>query len=124
VSGPLRQRLLDPSLTREQLLALASSFVDAVGAGTLAREGWPSNAYSVSKILLNAAVRVLARELAGDPRNIRVNAESPGWVRTRMGGRSAPGSVEEGARTAVWLALLPAGGPTGGFFADEKPTDW
>jgi carbonyl reductase 1 len=124
VSGPLRQRLLDPSLTREQLLALASSFVEAVGAGTHAQQGWPSNAYSVSKILLNAAVRVLARELAADPRYIRVNAESPGWVRTRMGGRSAPGTVEEGARTAVWLALLPPGGPTGGFFADERPKAW
>ncbi len=124
VTGPLRERLLDPSLTREQLLALAASFVDGVGAGTHSRQGWPSNAYSVSKILLNAAVRVLARELERDPRGIRVNAESPGWVRTRMGGRSAPGSVEEGARTAVWLALSPPGGPTGGFFADERPMAW
>ncbi len=124
VAGPLRERLLDPSLTRAQLLALATSFVDGVEAGTHTRQGWPSNAYSVSKILLNAAVRVLARELAGDPRGIRVNAESPGWVRTRMGGRSAPGSVEDGARTAVWLALSPPGGPNGGFFADERPMAW
>lgn len=27
--------------------------------------------------------------------------------------------VEDGARTPVWLALLPEGGPTGGFFRDE-----
>ena len=124
VSESLRERLLDPGLTREQLLALAASFVDSVSSGTNARQGWPSNAYSVSKILLNAAVRVLARELAGDPRRIRVNAENPGWVRTRMGGRSAPSTVEEGARTAVWLALLPPQGPTGGFFKDERPIGW
>jgi NAD(P)-dependent dehydrogenase (short-subunit alcohol dehydrogenase family) len=124
VHGPLRQRLLDPGLTREELLKFASSFVLDVSSGTHAMHGWPSNAYSVSKILLNAAVRVLAAELADDPRRILVNAESPGWVRTRMGGRSAPSTVEEGARTAVWLALLPEGGPTGGFFADEKPMAW
>jgi NAD(P)-dependent dehydrogenase (short-subunit alcohol dehydrogenase family) len=124
VRGPLRERLLDPGLTREELLRLASSFVSDVGAVTHAQHGWPSNAYSVSKILLNTLVRVLARELADDPRKILVNAESPGWVRTRMGGRSAPGTVEEGAHTAVWLALLPEGGPTGGFFANEKPMAW
>jgi carbonyl reductase 1 len=124
VQGPLRQRLLDPGLTRDELHSLASSFVADVASGTHASHGWPSNAYSVSKILLNALVRVLARELADDPRGILVNAENPGWVRTRMGGPSAPGTVQEGARTAVWLALLPDGGPTGGFFADEKRIDW
>jgi hypothetical protein len=38
-----------------------------------------------------------------------------------MGGSSAPRSPEQGARTAVWLATLPEGGPTGGFFRDERP---
>jgi NAD(P)-dependent dehydrogenase (short-subunit alcohol dehydrogenase family) len=124
VSGPLRERLLDPGLTREELLSLASSFVSDVEDRTQSQHGWPSNAYSVSKILLNALVRVLARELADDPRRIRVNAENPGWVRTRMGGRSAPRSVEQGARTAVWLALLPDDGPTGGFFEDKEIIPW
>ena len=68
--------------------------------------------------------RVLARELAGDPRRIRVNAENPGWVRTRMGGQGAPRSVEEGARTAVWLATLPGDGPSGGFFRDDQAIPW
>jgi carbonyl reductase 1 len=120
VRGELRERIAAPGLTRPQLVALAESFVRDVAAGTHARHGWPSSAYSVSKVLLNALVRVLARELEGDARRILVNAENPGWVRTRMGGSSAPRSVEEGARTAVWLATLPDGGPTGGFFRDEK----
>jgi carbonyl reductase 1 len=124
VRGELRDRILDPRLSRSELVALAESFVRDVGAGKHGGHGWPSSAYSVSKILLNALVRVLARELEGDPRRILVNAEDPGWVRTRMGGRSAPRSVEEGARTAVWLATLPEGGPTGGFFRDERPRPW
>jgi len=78
----------------------------------------------ISKVLLNALTRVLAVVLAGDPRRILVNAACPGWVRTRMGGEGAPRSPEEGARTPVWLALLPDGGPTGGVFRDQKPVGW
>jgi carbonyl reductase 1 len=124
VRGELRRRIERPELQRSELVALAESFIESVAAGTHTREGWPSDAYSVSKILLNAFVRVLARELGRDSRRILVNAENPGWVRTRMGGQSAPRSVEDGARTAVWLATLPEGGPTGGFFRDEKRIPW
>lgn len=70
---------------------------------------------------MNTYVRILARELAADPRRILVNAACPGWVRTRMGGKSAPRSPEEGAKTPIFLALLPEGGPSGGFFRDERP---
>ena len=53
-----------------------------------------------------------------------LNAMSPGWVRTDMGGAGAPRSVEQGADTAVWLATLADGGPTGGYFRDRKPIRW
>ncbi len=123
--GPsLRARFGDPSLTRAQLLELVDSFVRDVRVGGHGRSGWPPNAYSVSKIAMNALARVLARELAGDPRAILVNAADPGWVRTRMGGRSAPVSVEDGAKTPVYLALLPAGAPTGAFFAHQRVIDF
>jgi NAD(P)-dependent dehydrogenase (short-subunit alcohol dehydrogenase family) len=32
------------------------------------------------------------------------NAVDPGWIRTRMRGRGAPGSVSRGPETPVWLA--------------------
>jgi hypothetical protein len=32
--------------------------------------------------------------------------------------------VEDGADTPVWLATLPDGGPTGGFFRKRKPIPW
>ena len=70
------------------------SMTDPVG-------GW-SPAYCVSKSFLNAITRHLANEFSG--RNISVNAFDPGWVKTDMGGPSAPRQVEEGADTAVWLA--------------------
>jgi carbonyl reductase 1 len=124
VRGAVRRELEDPALTRPLLVALLESFAADVERGTHERHGWPSSAYSVSKVGLNALVRVMARELAGDPRRILINAACPGWVRTRMGGSSAPRSVEHGARTPVWLALLPPDGPQGGFFRDERAIPW
>ena len=92
------------------------------GAGQLTdmSSGYPS--YRMSKTALNAFTRILANELQG--RNILVNSVCPGWVRTDMGGPNAPRSPEQGADTIVWLATLPDGGPTGGFFRDRQPISW
>jgi NAD(P)-dependent dehydrogenase (short-subunit alcohol dehydrogenase family) len=80
-------------------------------------------AYRVSKAALNALTRVLAAELVGT--GVLVNAASPGWTRTSMGGPNAPRSVEQGAETPVWLATLPDGDETtGGLFYDREPLPW
>jgi NAD(P)-dependent dehydrogenase (short-subunit alcohol dehydrogenase family) len=91
-------------------------------AGQLAGMGSYAPAYSMSKTALNSVTRQLAAAASGS--GVLVNSACPGWVRTAMGGRSAPRSVEQGADTIVWLATLPADGPTGGFFKDRKPIDW
>jgi NAD(P)-dependent dehydrogenase (short-subunit alcohol dehydrogenase family) len=92
------------------------------GAGQLTdmNSGYPS--YRMSKTALNAFTRILANELQSA--NILVNSVCPGWVRTDMGGPNAPRSPEQGADTIVWLATLPEGGPTGGFFRDRQPIPW
>ncbi len=82
--------------------------------------GWP--AYRATKVALNALTALLGRELEGT--NILVNAASPGWVRTRMGGDNAELTPEQGADTILWLATLEDGGPNGGFFANREQTDW
>lgn len=81
-----------------------------------------SPAYRISKTALNALTRILAADLEAD--GIKVNAMSPGWVRTDMGTAEAPLSVEQGADTALWLATLGDDGPTGGFFRERTPIPW
>jgi len=92
------------------------------GQGQLSDMGVGTPAYRVSKTALNALTRTLAAELRGS--GILVNTMCPGWVKTRMGGASAPRTVTQGAETAVWLATLPGDGPSGGFFRDRKAIPW
>jgi NAD(P)-dependent dehydrogenase (short-subunit alcohol dehydrogenase family) len=92
------------------------------GSGQLDDMGGHEASYRISKTALNAATSIFAAETKGQ--DILVNAMCPGWVRTDMGGPGAKRSVAEGADTAVWLALLPKGGPTGGYFRDREVIPW
>ena len=105
-SASLAQRLSDPKLSLEDIERLAN---EAHGG------------YGASKATLVAMARIFAGELA--PRGILVNAISPGWVRSEMGGPGAPRSVEQGAASILWGVRLAPGGPTGGMFEDGRPID-
>ncbi|HEX2621239.1 MAG TPA: SDR family NAD(P)-dependent oxidoreductase, partial [Phototrophicaceae bacterium] len=93
------------------------------GYGDIHDAGGYTGAYRMSKAALNMLTRVVANEVKRSP-NIKVNAVNPGWVRTDMGGRGAPRTIEQGADTAVWLATLPNDGPTDGLFYDRQKVNW
>jgi NAD(P)-dependent dehydrogenase (short-subunit alcohol dehydrogenase family) len=92
------------------------------GLGQLSEMGAGTPAYRISKASINALTRILAAEFKES--NVLVNSMCPGWVRTGMGGESAPRTAEEAADTAIWLGTLPDDGPTGGFFRDRAPIAW
>ena len=86
---------------------------------TLGTDYYPlAPSYRLSKIGLNGLTALLAKELHGS--NILVNAYSPGWMKTDMGGSDAPFTADEGAETAVYLATLAEQGPQGKFFAEMR----
>ena len=92
------------------------------GMGSLTEMGPGYIAYRMSKAGINVVTRVLAAEVEG--MGILVNSADPGWVKTDMGGRGASRTLYKGAETPVWLATVPEGGPTGGFFRDRKAIPW
>ncbi|MBG0568006.1 SDR family oxidoreductase [Actinoplanes aureus] len=78
-------------------------------------------AYSPTKSYLNAITVHYARQFADT--NILINAACPGLVATDFTGfQGRP--VQEAAATAIRLATLPDGGPTGSFFNDDGIIPW
>jgi NAD(P)-dependent dehydrogenase (short-subunit alcohol dehydrogenase family) len=84
--------------------------------------GFKALAYDASKTALNAFTVHLAAELKDT--KVKVNSAHPGWVKTEMGTDAAPMEIPDGAKTSVQLALLPANGPTGGYFHMGESLPW
>jgi NAD(P)-dependent dehydrogenase (short-subunit alcohol dehydrogenase family) len=58
--------------------------------------------YGITKAALNVVTIKVAGLLEGT--NIKVNSICPGWVKTDMGGDSAPGDPNDSAEEIFWLA--------------------
>jgi NAD(P)-dependent dehydrogenase (short-subunit alcohol dehydrogenase family) len=85
---------------------------------TSSNPAWPyrsifSPGYAASKTALNAITHAFAIELESS--GIKVNAVSPGFIKTNLNGYEGTQSLEEGAREVVRVALLGPDSPTGGF---------
>lgn len=118
--GPLRlSQVLIPLMKKNNYGRIVNM---SSGLGQISDMGGEYTAYRLSKVALNALTRILASEIKGQ--NILVNTMCPGWIKTRMGGPDAPGSVEEGADTAVWLATLDDGAASGQYFRNRTPIEW
>lgn len=113
VTSGLGRLSSQPAALARRLSALDLTLADLQRIAEEAPDG-----YGASKAALIAMARLFADRLA--PRSILVNAISPGWVRTDMGGRNAPRSVQQGAASILWGVRLPPGGPSGGVFEDGR----
>ena len=79
-------------------------------------------AYNSSKAALNMMTVIIAAELKETA--IKVNAADPGYTATDLNQNRGTRTVAQGATAAVRLALLPADGPTGGYFDENGPVPW
>ena len=98
------------------------------GAGSLTRNSDPAHpgrslfgpAYAASKTALNAITVAMAIDL--ETTAIKVNAVSPGFIKTNLNNYEGTGTLEEGAREPVRLAMLGPDGPSGTFTRWENVT--
>ncbi len=99
--------ILTALIERPDRIVYLSSGLHRGGEGSLSDIDWTkrrwdgAKAYAETKLQVAALAFVLARRW---PR-VLSNAVDPGWVRTRMGGPSAPVDLATGARTQAWLAV-------------------
>lgn len=120
-----REELLDAdNLSEEKVEAFLQAYLEDVKQGT--NHTWTTQYthYSVAKMAMNAYSRLLARSLEQNRVNgqkICVNFVCPGFTKTDLNNNTGILTVEEGADTVVWTALLPPGGPSGLFFCKRQP---
>jgi NAD(P)-dependent dehydrogenase (short-subunit alcohol dehydrogenase family) len=114
--GPIRIAQAFLSLLEK---ASASRIIN-VSSSYGALDGLSANvpSYCLSKLALNGAAIMMAEALQS--KDIAVYAMCPGWVKTDMGGASAPRTPEQGADTAIWLATEASPKLSGKFFRDRQ----
>ena len=76
-------------------------------------------AYRLSKLLLNGLTLSYANDLKGE---VAVNSLDPGWLKTDLGGPSAPGEPIDGAVRLLELVTKPFE-VTGGFWYGAEPLE-
>jgi carbonyl reductase 1 len=112
-AGALRRKfaLSGSTLTAAELGQMMEDFVQAAKDGTHHERGWPNSTYVVSKVGLSALTRIQQHEFdVSDPEghnDLVVSHVHPGYVDTDMTSHKGPLTIDQGARSAVFAALLP-----------------
>ncbi|MEU4245844.1 SDR family oxidoreductase [Amycolatopsis sp. NPDC026612] len=117
---PLLRRSPSPRIVN--MSSSVGSLTRQSGPGSETTTGPVAVAYAPSKTFLNAVTLQYVKELAGT--NILINCACPGFVATDLNGFRGIRTPQQGAATAIRLATLPDGGPTGGFFEDAGVVSW
>ncbi|KAJ9548254.1 hypothetical protein OSB04_020797 [Centaurea solstitialis] len=105
----IRKELGDvETLSEKKIDGFVEKFLEDLSNDALEANGWSKMlpAYSVSKAMLNAYTRVLAKSYP----NMCINCVHPGYVDTDSNWHTGIMTLEEGAQGSVMLALLPQGG--------------
>ncbi|OMP00432.1 Short-chain dehydrogenase/reductase SDR [Corchorus olitorius] len=124
ISNAWAKAVLDDAenLTEEKVETVLSIFLQDFKEGSLEAKGWPTllATYSLSKAAMNAYARILTKKYPG----FQINCVCPGSVKTDINYNTGLLTVEEGAQSAVRLALLPNDGPSAQFFVRMEPSEF
>jgi NAD(P)-dependent dehydrogenase (short-subunit alcohol dehydrogenase family) len=116
--------ILTALIERPKRLIYLSSGLHRSGDASLNDLTWEQRRWNGQQAYSESKLHdvLLAFAVARRWKNVFSNALEPGWVATKMGGSGAPESLEEGARTQVWLATSdePAAKVTGEYFYHMK----
>lgn len=125
INDELKQRF-KAIKTEDDVVKLMEEFVQLAQKGEHTSKGWPDGAYLVTKMGVCALTKVQGEAMMADSReDILVNCADPGWVKTDMAGDKATLTVDQGAETPTFVALLPPGDKTHGkMFSDKKVNDF
>ncbi|MGL3106593.1 SDR family NAD(P)-dependent oxidoreductase [Bradyrhizobium sp. BR 1432] len=99
--------MLTALIERPRRLIYLSSGLHRGGEDSLDDLDWNRRAWDSAKAYADSKLHVVALAFALARRwpNVLSNAVDPGWVRTKMGGASAPVDLDTGQRTQTWLAV-------------------
>ncbi len=99
--------MLTALVERPKRLVYLSSGLHRGGEGSLDDLDWDTREWDGGKAYAESKLQVAALAFALTRRwpDVLANAVDPGWVRTRMGGSSAPVDIDTGQRTQTWLAV-------------------
>ncbi|XP_072179151.1 carbonyl reductase [NADPH] 1-like [Diadema setosum] len=109
--------------TEQGVIDLMNEFISAVNAGEQKKRGWSTSNYGTSKLGLIALTRIQGQDIAKDTirDDILINSCCPGYVDTDMSSHKGTLTIDQGAETPTYLALLPPGSKfQGQFFAEKK----
>ncbi|KAH9513993.1 Carbonyl reductase [NADPH] 3 [Bulinus truncatus] len=126
-SEALRAKFTDPNITMEELTDLIKKFVDLAKENQHTEAGYCGSSYFMSKIGVTVMSMIQQRELdRSRADDVIVNACCPGYVDTDLNSHQGTLTVDEGAVTPVYCALLPPNveSPRGKFIREKKIADW
>lgn len=116
--------MLTALMERPRRLIYLSSGLHRGGEGSLRDLDWVERRWDSGRAYAETKLQVAALAVALSRRwpDVLANAVDPGWVRTKMGGASAPVDLQTGQRTQAWLAISdePAATVSGGYWHDMR----
>ncbi|KAK3591763.1 hypothetical protein CHS0354_019535 [Potamilus streckersoni] len=127
-SDTIKATIRDPNIKMDQIRNLMKEFEEAAKADQVEERGFRKSAYGTSKIGVRVMSFIQQRELAKDTSrpDVIVNSCCPGYVATDMTSHKGTKTIDEGAVTPLYLALLPPNivSPKGEYLSENTIEHW